>query len=596
MYKLDPPALLFETSRPGRATAFFPGSDVPDRPIEELIPAEHRAEDAPPLPELGELDIVRHYTNLSALNMAIDANFYPLGSCTMKYNPKRNERLAALPGLAAQHPYQDEGSLQGLLEILFRLQEMLAEIAGLDAVSLQPAAGAHGELTALLVAAAYFRDRGQTRTKVLIPDSAHGTNPSSAHLAGFEAVTIKSDARGLVDLDAFRAALDDRTAVFMITNPNTVGLFDPQVGQIAQLLHERGALLYLDGANMNAILGVVRPGDMGVDLMHYNPHKTFSGPHGGGGPGAGPIAVRAGAGPLPAQPPGPAPRRRLLRARRRPAQVDRAGAGVLRQRRRARPRLLLHPHAGAGRAEGRRAARGPQRQLPDGAGARHVPGALRQRCMHEFVASARGLARERGVRAMDIAKRLIDHNVHAPTVYFPLIVPEALMIEPTETESRETLEAFARTLRAIAEEDPQTLHDAPLTTPISRPDEVAAAKTPVLRWTPAADVRPPPRRTAAGLRAEPRGRHPVAADGMICRVYPHEEADGPAHMARDEAMLDAVAADPEAAAFRTYGWAVPTLSLGYFQGPPRPTPRPAGATSRASGGRPGAGRSGTSTR
>ncbi len=224
--------------------------------------------------------------------MSIDSNFYPLGSCTMKYNPKRNERLAALPGLFAQHPYQDESTLQGLLAILFELQQILAEIAGLHAVSLQPAAGAQGELTALLVAAAYFRDRGERRTQVLIPDSAHGTNPASAHLAGFEAVTIKSDSRGLVDLADFKAKLSDQTAVFMMTNPNTVGLFDPQIGEIARLIHDRGALLYLDGANMNAILGIVRPGDMGVDLMHYNPHKTFSGPHGGGGPGAGPIAVR----------------------------------------------------------------------------------------------------------------------------------------------------------------------------------------------------------------------------------------------------------------------------------------------------------------
>src|SRR4051794_40467080 len=236
MYKLDPPPLLFETSRPGRTTAILPGSDVPDRPLDALIPPGHLARSAPPLPELGELDVVRHYTNLSTSNMNIDANFYPLGSCTMKYNPKRNERLAALPGMAAQHPYQDEATLQGMLELLFDVQSYLAEIAGLPAVSLQPAAGAHGELTALLVASAYFRDRGEERTKVLVPDSAHGTNPASAHLAGFDAVTIKSDARGFVDLDDFRAKLDDQVAVFMITNPNTVGLFDPQVGEIAKLL------------------------------------------------------------------------------------------------------------------------------------------------------------------------------------------------------------------------------------------------------------------------------------------------------------------------------------------------------------------------
>ncbi len=292
MYKLDPPSLLFETSRPGRHTRLLPGSDVPLRPLDELIPASHRADSPPPLPELGELDIVRHYTNLSVSNMAIDANFYPLGSCTMKYNPKRNERLAALPGMSGVHPYQDEATIQGMLQLLHELQHDLAEIAGLHAVSLQPAAGAQGELTALLVAAAYYRDQAERRTKVLIPDSAHGTNPASAQLAGFEAVTIKSNAQGLVDLDDFRAKLDDQTAVFMITNPNTVGLFDHQIGTISGLLRERGALMYLDGANMNAILGVVRPGDMGADLMHYNPHKTFSGPHGGGGPGAGPIAVR----------------------------------------------------------------------------------------------------------------------------------------------------------------------------------------------------------------------------------------------------------------------------------------------------------------
>jgi glycine dehydrogenase subunit 2 len=497
MYKLDPPALLFETSRPGRATAYLPGPDVPAGPLEALIPPEHLAAAPPGLPELGELDVVRHYTNLSTLNMAIDANFYPLGSCTMKYNPKRNERLAGLSGLAALHPYQDEGSVQGLLELLHGLQEMLAEIAGLDAVSLQPAAGAHGELTAMLVAAAYFRDRGQRRTRVLIPDSAHGTNPSSAHLAGFEAVTIKSDARGLVDLDDFRAKLDDRAAVFMITNPNTVGLFDPQVGAIARLLHERGALLYLDGANMNAILGVVRPGDMGVDLMHYNPHKTFSGPHGGGGPGAGPIAVRA---PLAPYLPTPLVARRAdgtygLDADR-PQSIGRVrsffgNVGVL-----VRAYCFIRSQGPDGlRAIAQHAVLNANYLMALVRDVYPVP--FGTRCMHEFVASARGLARDRGLRAMDIAKRLLDHNVHAPTVYFPLIVPEALMIEPTETESRETLEAFARTLRAIAREDPEMVHAAPLTTPVSRPDEVAAAKTPVLKWTPGASRPAPSPRAAA---------------------------------------------------------------------------------------------------
>src|SRR4051794_8996292 len=482
MYKLDPPPPLFETSRPGRKSAILPAPDVPDRPLDELIPAAHRATEPPPLPELSELDVVRHYTNLSTLNMSIDANFYPLGSCTMKYNPKRNERLAALPGLAAQHPYQPEETLQGLLAILHDLQQILAEVAGLDAVSLQPAAGAQGELTALLVAAAYFRDRGEKRTKVLIPDSAHGTNPASAHLAGFEAVTIKSDARGLVDLADFRAKLDDQAAVFMITNPNTVGLFDPQVGEIARLLHERGALLYLDGANMNAILGAVRPGDMGADLMHYNPHKTFSGPHGGGGPGAGPIAVRDFLAPYLPSP-----------------LVVRDDDGTYRLDF-DRPHSIGRVRAFFGntgvlfRAYCYIRSQGPEglRRVSEHAvlNANYLMSLVRDlypvpfgdRCMHEFVSSARGLARDRGIRAMDIGKRLIDHNIHAPTVYFPLIVPEALMIEPTESESRDTLESFARVLLKIAAESPEELHEAPLGTPISRPDEVKAARTPILKW------------------------------------------------------------------------------------------------------------------
>jgi glycine dehydrogenase subunit 2 len=484
MFKFDEIPLLIESSRAGRRTEILPDSDGSERPIDALIPAEFLDPEPLPLPELSELDVVRHYTNLSTLNMSIDANFYPLGSCTMKYNPKRNERLAALPGLGAQHPYQDESTLQGLLEVLYGLQQDLAEIAGLDAVSLQPAAGAQGELTALLVASAYFRDRDEQRTQVLIPDSAHGTNPASANLAGLEAVTIKSDGRGLVDLDDFRAKLTDRTAVFMITNPNTVGLFDPQIGEISKLLRERGALLYLDGANMNAILGVVRPGDMGVDLMHYNPHKTFSGPHGGGGPGAGPIAVRKQLAPyLPA-----------------PIVVQTDGGNYRLDH--DRPKTIGRVRSFFGNTGVLfRAYCYIRSQGPDGLkrvaqnavlNANYLlslvkdvyPVPFGDRCMHEFVASARRLSKERGIRAMDIAKRLIDSNFHAPTVYFPLIVPEALMIEPTETESRETLEAFAKVLRAIAAEDAEMLHDAPHTTPISRPDEVKAAKSPVLTWKP----------------------------------------------------------------------------------------------------------------
>lgn len=474
------PRLLFEKSRPGRGTDVIPRSDVPDRPLDSLLPASELASNLVPLPELGELDVVRHYTRLSQLNMAIDSHFYPLGSCTMKYNPKRNERLASLPGLASVHPYQDESTLQGILELLYDLQGILGEIAGLDAVSLQPAAGAQGELAALLTAAAYFRDRGEKRTKVLIPDSAHGTNPASAHLAGFDAVTIKSDSRGLVDMADFMSKHDDQTAVFMITNPNTVGRFDPQVVEIARALHDRGSLLYLDGANMNAILGVVRPGDMGVDLMHYNPHKTFSGPHGGGGPGAGPIAVRASLAPyLPA-----------------PIVVKRSdGVFALdydRPKSIGRTRSFFGNVGVLVRAYCYIRAQGPEglRRIAEHAvlNANYLLALIKEeypvpfgdRCMHEFVASARGLARDRGIRAFDIAKGLIDRGFHPPTVYFPLIVSEALMIEPTECESRETLEEFARALLEIAAEDPEKLHEAPVTTPVCRPDEVAAARSPIL--------------------------------------------------------------------------------------------------------------------
>ena len=285
--------LLFEQSRPGRSAVEMPRCDVPERPVADLLPADAIAKGLVPLPELTEPDLVRHYVNLSTLNMSVDTHCYPLGSCTMKYNPKRNERLAGMPGIVDLHPYQPEETLQGLLELLYELQAMLAEIAGLEGISLQPAAGAHGELTALLMAAAYFRDRGQNRRTALVPDQAHGTNPASAAMAGFRAVEVKSNDQGFVDLEDLSAKLDTDVAVFMLTNPNTLGLFDSQMGRIAQMVHDVGGLVYLDGANMNAIVGIARPGDFGADMMHFNPHKTFTGPHGGGGPGAGPVAVTA---------------------------------------------------------------------------------------------------------------------------------------------------------------------------------------------------------------------------------------------------------------------------------------------------------------
>src|SRR3954463_5136403 len=289
--------LLFELSESGRRAHRLPRCDVPERPVSDLLPADSLAAAPPAVPELSEPEVVRHFANLSQLNMSVDTHFYPLGSCTMKYNPKRNESVARMPGFSDLHPYQPESTLQGMLQLLYELQEYLQEISGLPACSLQPAAGAHGELTALWVAAAYFRDvssktGGDKRTKVLVPDSAHGTNPASATMAGFETVTVKTLATGTLDMDDLRRLLDNQIAVFMITNPNTVGVFEPKMHDIAEFVHEHGGLVYLDGANMNAILGIARPGDFGADMQHYNPHKTFSGPHGGGGPGAGPICVR----------------------------------------------------------------------------------------------------------------------------------------------------------------------------------------------------------------------------------------------------------------------------------------------------------------
>jgi glycine dehydrogenase subunit 2 len=473
--------LLFELSKPGRRCHQLPPCDVATKSMASLLPPAAVADAPPPLPEVGEIDLLRHFVNLSTRNMSIDTNFYPLGSCTMKYNPKRHERLSALNGIGNLHPLQSDASCQGMLQLLWSMQNILAEIAGLDAVSLQPAAGAQGELTALLVAAAYFRDKGQKRTRVLIPDSAHGTNPASAAIAGFDAVTVKSNARGRVDLDDLKAKLDDRTAVLMITNPNTLGLFDEQIGTIRELVHARGALMYLDGANMNAILGISRPGDFGVDMMHYNVHKTFTGPHGAGGPGSGPIAVRA-----PLAPYLPAPlvvkegdSFRLNYDR--PKSIGRVrsffgNVGIL-----VRGYCYIRTLGPKGLKEvSEHAVLNANYLLALIKHAYEVPHG--DRCMHEFVASARGLRRERRISAMDIGKRLLDFGYHAPTVYFPLVVPEAMMIEPTETESKETLDAFAATLLRIAKEDSEFLHQAPHTLAISRPDEVKAAKEPILRW------------------------------------------------------------------------------------------------------------------
>ncbi len=497
--------LLCELSRPGRRAARLPACDVPERDIFDLLPTAAIAPAPPALPEVTEPQIVRHFVNLSTMNMSVDTHFYPLGSCTMKYNPKRNERAAAMPGFADLHPCQPEETIQGMLALLYEMQEYFQEISGLEACSLQPAAGAHGELTALLVAAAYFRDLGENRTKVLVPDNAHGTNPASAAMAGYQSITVKTTSDGFVDMADLAAKLDDQVAVMMITNPSTLGLFEPHMREIAEQVHVRGGLIYLDGANMNAILGITRPGDWGADMQHYNPHKTFSGPHGGGGPGAGPICVTEKLAPYL---PTPIVRKEARVAGSEARESDQRNSKL-------ETRNLKLPHyfldynlpksigrvrsffGNVGvlvRAYAYIRTHGPEglREVSENAvlnanyllsRVKHIlPVPQGNRCMHEFVASANTLKKEKGISAMDVAKRLLDYGFHAPTVYFPLTVPEAMMCEPTESESKETLDAFAEVLFRITEEDAELLHDAPHTTSVSRPDEVRAARQPVLTW------------------------------------------------------------------------------------------------------------------
>lgn len=480
--------IIFELSVPGRRGARYPECDVPVADVGDLLPGDVLAEDPPQLPELTESDVIRHFVNLSTLNMSVDTHFYPLGSCTMKYNPKRHERWARTPGLVDLHPYQLEEDCQGMLGILYEMQEMLAEIAGLPCVSLQPAAGAQGELTALLAASAYFRDRGEKRTRVIFPSSAHGTNPASAAIAGFDCVQLNSSVNGLVDLDELQDHLDDQTAVFMVTNPNTLGLFEQQIAEIARRVHDVGGLVYIDGANMNAILGITRPGDFGGDMMHYNVHKTFTGPHGGGGPGSGPIAVRDFLGPylpgpvirhLPGEPSAyrlVTPEKSIGRVRSFFGNVGILLRGYFYLRTLGPDGLKAVSEQAVLNANYLKAILADVLPVPNG-----------ELCMHEFVASAKGPQKEHGISAMDIAKRLLDYGFHAPTVYFPLVVPEAMMMEPTETESKATLDAFSAAIHEILKQGADELHHSPLTLPVSRPDEVLAARKPILKWT--ADAR-----------------------------------------------------------------------------------------------------------
>ncbi len=485
---------IFELSRPGRGggKVAHPPKDALDR-----IPAGMRRTAPPALPELDEPTVARHYVNLSHLNYSIETGFYPLGSCTMKYNPKVDEWAARLNGFAALHPFAPDENAQGTLQLLWELERALAEISGMEAVTLQPAAGAQGELTGILMVRAYHRARGDTdRTEVLVPDTAHGTNPATASMAGFTTVSIPSAPDGGVDLEAFRAALGPRTAAIMITNPSTYGLFERRIADLIEMVHVAGALAYMDGANLNAIMGRFRPGDAGFDVMHFNVHKTFSTPHGGGGPGAGPVGVRGALAPyLPVprvlrEPDGTF---RLERAGERPRSVGRVrsfvgNVGVL-----VRAYAYILAHGGRGLAEVSEDAVLAANYLRKRVGESfEIP--FDRVCMHEFVASAAGLKRETGIRTLDVAKRLIDHGFHPPTIYFPLTIEEGMLIEPTETESVETLDAFADALAAIAREareTPDLVRSAPRTAPVRRLDEAAAARQPNLRWRPAAGAETP---------------------------------------------------------------------------------------------------------
>jgi glycine dehydrogenase subunit 2 len=472
--------LIYEKSQAGRR-----GIGVPDTalPVPE-VPAELARKSPPRLPELAEPEVLRHFTELSTRNFGIDTGFYPLGSCTMKYNPRINERVVALPGFANLHPLVVDDAAQGTLELEWELQEILREVTGLDAVSLQPAAGSQGELTGLMLFRAYFADRGESeqRRKIVIPDTAHGTNPASVTMAGYELTPVKTDARGNIDIEDLRGKVDEHTAGLMLTNPSTLGLFDENIEEIRDIFHGAGALMYYDGANLNAVCGISRPGDMGFDVVHINLHKTFSQPHGGGGPGGGPIAVRASLGPFLPMP---------------VVVKDDSGFRLEYDRPKSigRVRAFTGPFGVFVRSYAFMRAYGPGlREMSEVAvlNANYMLARLKEAydlpfdrlCMHEFVLSARTLKREHGISALDVAKRLMDYGFHPPTVYFPLVVPEALMIEPTESEAKETLDAFCDAMLAIvreAAEEPETIRDAPHDRPVRRLDEVRAAKQPAVK-------------------------------------------------------------------------------------------------------------------
>ena len=472
--------LLFERSRAGRGSDLLPACDVPVVTYDQgLLRAE-----APRLPEMAEVDLSRHYTELAKQTHGVNDGFYPLGSCTMKYNPRVNEEAAAQPGFTQLHPLQPVETVQGALEVIHTAEKMLCEITGMDGMTFQPAAGAHGEYTGLLLIRKYHQSRGDTaRTKIIVPDSAHGTNPASATMAGFKVVSVPSNEQGGVDLDALRKAVGPDTAGLMLTNPNTVGLFDPNILEITQIIHDAGGLCYYDGANLNAIMGHVRPGDMGFDCVHLNLHKTFSTPHGGGGPGSGPVGCKA----------------MLAQFLPSPHVEEKDGkfAFATPEHTMGQVRSFYGNFLVVVKALAYLITLGKEGIPEASAGAvlnanylmKQLAGAYDRsydtQCMHEFVMTLQGLAHDTGVTAMDVAKRLLDFGMHPPTMYFPLIVHEALMVEPTETESMETLDEAARVfldILAEAKTDAESLHHAPHDCPIGRPDEVTAARSPILRY------------------------------------------------------------------------------------------------------------------
>jgi glycine dehydrogenase subunit 2 len=483
---------IFQKGAPGRRAFVCPPAEVPEVDAEELLAARFRRSAPARLPEVSEPEIVRHYVSISKRNFDLDSGFYPLGSCTMKHNPRLHERVAALPGHARLHPLQDPERAQGALELMWKLQGALGEISGLPHVSLQPSAGSHGELAGVLLTRAYHEDRGETRRKVLTPDTAHGTNPATVTMAGLQVVKLATDADGGIDLDDLRAKADADVACLMLTNPNTLGLFDPNIEEIASIVHDVGATLYYDGANLNAVMGLSRPGDMGFDIVHFNLHKSFTQPHGGGGPGSGPIATSERIAPY-------LPRPLVVR--------EQDGSFALDHDRRPDSKSIgrlrgFHGNYGCFvrsyayicslGADGLKDASEAAvlnanyllARLRERGVAEYLPLAYGELCMHEFVLSGGPMKRELQIKTLDLAKRLLDFGFHPPTVYFPLLVDEALMIEPTETETKETLDAFAEAIAAIlseAAEDPEIALGAPYTTPVRRLDEVAAAKRPVIR-------------------------------------------------------------------------------------------------------------------